>query len=71
MNKALKLLTRINLKTIRFNLKYFPFKTAIKFPVMVSNNVFLHKMKGKVILNGPIKNSDGTAWVWQGWHIRL
>ncbi|RFZ92823.1 acyltransferase [Mucilaginibacter conchicola] len=57
MNNVLKFLTRINLKTIRFNFKYFPFKTAIKFPVFISNNVFLHQMKGRVIINGPIKTA--------------
>jgi len=54
MNKALKLLSRINLKTIRFNLKYFPLKVALKLPVIIHRNVFLYKMNGKVIINGPI-----------------
>jgi len=54
MNKALKLFGRINLKTIRFNLKYFPFRVAVKLPVLVSNNVFLYKMNGRVVINGPI-----------------
>jgi acetyltransferase-like isoleucine patch superfamily enzyme len=57
MSNALKLLKRINLKSVRFNFKYFPFKTAIKFPVLISNNVFLHQMKGRVIINGPIKTA--------------
>jgi acetyltransferase-like isoleucine patch superfamily enzyme len=55
MNKLLKLLASINLRTIVFNFRYFPFKTAIKLPVLVSRNVFLHKMKGRIILNGPIR----------------
>lgn len=55
MNKALKLLGRINLKTIYFNFKYFPFGIAIRLPVLISNNVFLYKVKGQVIINGPIK----------------
>jgi acetyltransferase-like isoleucine patch superfamily enzyme len=57
MTKALKLLQRINLKSIRFNFKYFPFKIAIRFPVLISNNVFLHQMKGRVIINGPIRTA--------------
>ncbi|WP_183561351.1 acyltransferase [Mucilaginibacter sp. SP1R1] len=57
MIKALKFLKRINLKSIIFNFRYFPFKTAIKFPVLISNNVFLYKTKGRVIINGPIKTA--------------
>ncbi|OJW17000.1 acyltransferase [Mucilaginibacter sp. 44-25] len=57
MKNLLKFVTRINLKTIRFNFKYFPLKTAIKFPVLISNNVFLHQMKGRVIINGPIRTA--------------
>jgi acetyltransferase-like isoleucine patch superfamily enzyme len=57
MQKALKLLKRINLKTIIFNFHYFPFKTAIKLPVLIANNVFLHKMHGSVTFTGPIKTA--------------
>lgn len=57
MSKTLKLLSRINLKTIVFNFKYFPFKTAIKLPVLISNNIYLHKTKGKITINGPIKTA--------------
>ena len=57
MINALKFLARVNLKTIRFNFRYFPFKTAMKFPVLISNNVFLYQMKGRVILNGPIRTA--------------
>lgn len=57
MNKAWKLLSRVNLKTIIFNFKYFPFKMAVKLPVLISGNVFLHKMHGRVIINGPIKTA--------------
>ena len=57
MHKALKLLKRINLKTLRFNFTYFPFKTAVKLPVLISNNVYLHKLKGKVTLNGPVRTA--------------
>lgn len=57
MSKTLKLLSRVNLKSIIFNFKYFPFKTAIKLPVLISNNIYLHKTKGKIIINGPIKTA--------------
>ncbi len=55
MKKAFTLLRRVNFKTVVFNLKYFPFKTAVKLPVLLSGNVFLHKTKGRIIINGPIK----------------
>lgn len=57
MGKTLKLLSRINFKTIYFNLKYFPFKTAIKLPVMVSRNVLLNKLKGTITINGPVRTA--------------
>jgi len=57
MSKTLKLLSRVNLKSVIFNFKYFPFKTAIKLPVLISNNIYLHKMGGKVIINGPVKTA--------------
>lgn len=37
-------------KTIIFNLYYFPFRTAIHFPIIVSHRVCLRKMGGKVII---------------------
>ena len=54
MKKALKLLLRLNFKTIYFNLKYFPLKVAIKLPVLIGRQVFLSRMNGRVIINGPI-----------------
>jgi acetyltransferase-like isoleucine patch superfamily enzyme len=42
-------------KTIYFNLKYFPFRDAIKFPVIVSHRVVLAKTKGKIVIDSPIK----------------
>ena len=38
-------------KTIIFNFKYFPLKTAILFPVIVYHHVILRKLKGKIILH--------------------
>ena len=37
-------------KTLRFNFHYFPFKTAIKSPVMVSRRVYLRELHGKVLI---------------------
>ncbi|AMR33971.1 hypothetical protein A0256_22240 [Mucilaginibacter sp. PAMC 26640] len=58
MSKVLKLIRRVNFKTIIFNFKYFPFKTAVKLPVLISQNVFLHQLKGRVIINGPITTAQ-------------
>lgn len=41
-------------KTIFFNFHYFKFKDAIKLPVLVSHNVILNEVKGKVILGSRI-----------------
>jgi len=35
-------------KTLRFNFHYFPFKTALKLPVVVSHRTFLRELHGKV-----------------------
>ena len=37
-------------KTLRFNFHYFPFKTAIKSPVIVSRRVYLRELHGKVTI---------------------
>ena len=37
-------------KTLRFNLHYFPFKTALKLPVVVSHRTYLRELHGKVEL---------------------
>ncbi|MCM2996634.1 hypothetical protein M3647_04035 [Paenibacillus cellulositrophicus] len=44
-------------KTVYFNLKYFRFKDAIKFPVLVSHRVVLSKMKGSVEISAPLKTA--------------
>lgn len=38
-------------KTIYVNLHYFPFLTAIKLPILLTNKVRIKKLKGKVIIN--------------------
>ena len=37
-------------KTLRFNLHYFPLKTALKLPVIVSHRTYLRELHGKVEL---------------------
>ena len=37
-------------KTLRFNLHYFPLKTALKLPVVVSHRTYLRELHGKVAL---------------------
>ncbi len=41
-------------QTITFNLKYFSFKDAIRFPVLLSRKVRLNKLGGCVKLGGPV-----------------
>lgn len=55
MNKYIEILKRISLKTLYFNFKYFPFKEAIKFPVLISKNVFLLESKGSIKIDAPLK----------------
>ena len=43
------------IKTIRFNFNYFPLRTAVKMPVIVSHNVYLKEMSGQVEIQGDIK----------------
>ncbi len=54
MQKYLKVLSAINFKTLYFNLKYLPFKHAIKFPFLISNKVRLRNVTGKVEIEGNI-----------------
>ena len=42
-------------KTIRFNFKYFNFKTAVKLPVFISRRVKFKSLKGDVVLEGNIR----------------
>jgi len=55
MSKYLKFFKRVNLKSLYFNLKYLPFKDAIKFPFLISKNVFLLESKGVIKIDCPIK----------------
>ncbi|GKX67452.1 acyltransferase [Inconstantimicrobium mannanitabidum] len=42
-------------KTLIFNFKYFPLKTALKLPILVNYNVCLKEISGEVILDTDIR----------------
>lgn len=48
MNKTLKNLLKINIKTIYFNFKYLPFKQALFLPIFISRKCNLLVLKGEV-----------------------
>ena len=48
-------------KTICFNFKYFPFKQAVRLPILVSHRVVLKSLKGKIILNNKQKRKFGIS----------
>lgn len=48
-----KLITS-NLNTLRFNYHYFPLKVALRLPVVISSNVVLSSLRGKVVLVGRV-----------------
>jgi UDP-3-O-[3-hydroxymyristoyl] glucosamine N-acyltransferase len=43
-----------NFKTIYFNLRYLPFRQALKLPVLISKKVYLKEAKGVIEILGPI-----------------
>lgn len=49
--RRLYLFIRAIPKTLYFNLKYLPFKSAIKFPFFISHRVWLMETKGTVKIN--------------------
>ena len=53
--RKLFLLIRALPKTIYFNFHYFPFKQALKLPLLISHHVILRETKGKVILTSPAR----------------
>ena len=58
----LRLFFKLNLfKTIYFNLKMFPLKIALKFPVFVYGKIKFYSLSGKIIFNCPIKT--GTVQI--------
>lgn len=55
MRKYLNFLLKLNFKTIYFNVKYLPFRQAIKLPILVSSKVYLRVTSGKLIIECPIR----------------
>ena len=55
VNKYIKFLKLVNFKSLYFNLKYLPLKDAVKFPFLISKNVFLLETNGTIELDAPIK----------------
>ena len=53
LNK-IKKLGKLNFKTILFNFHYLPFKSAIKFPVLICSKVVFVSLKGKLVINTPL-----------------
>jgi acetyltransferase-like isoleucine patch superfamily enzyme len=49
-----EVLFSINPKTIYFNFKYFPFRQAIRFPVLVAFRTYLFKTGGEIVLHAPL-----------------
>lgn len=42
-------------RSLYFNLRMFPLKTAIKIPVFIANNVVIRSLKGKLVFNSDVK----------------
>lgn len=63
MEKHFKFLARVNFKSLIFNLKYLPFKQAIKFPFLISRKVSLLETKGEIV----IKNNIQTGMIQIGY----
>ena len=56
ITSTLKWLKKTNpWKTVYFNFHYFPFKTAIRMPVFVCWRSELYTMKGKIVIDAPVR----------------
>lgn len=54
--KVINIVFDVNwLKTLIFNLHYFPIKQSYKFPVFVYRRTVLRELKGHIIIKGPVK----------------
>jgi len=47
--------SKLSFKTIYFNFKYLPFKSALKFPILISSKVRLVKCEGEIHIEGPLR----------------
>ena len=50
----IKKLLSINLITLYLNLKYFRFRDAIKFPILIFGRTSIHSLKGNILYTGKI-----------------
>lgn len=49
---------KINImKTVYFNLRMFPFKTAFKWPVVFYESICLDNLSGRIIIEGPVSRA--------------
>lgn len=55
LKRLLAKIKKLNLKTIYFNFRYFPLKTAFKLPVFISANSKILNSKGSIKINDTIK----------------
>lgn len=55
-DKLKKLFSLNIVKTLYVNLHYFPFRTALKFPVIIYRNVNLSQLEGKITINTPVRS---------------
>lgn len=55
-DKLKKLFSLNIVKTLYVNFHYFPFKTALKFPIFIYGNVKLSQIGGKITVNTPVRS---------------
>lgn len=55
-DKLKKLFSLNFVKTLYVNFYYFPFSTALKFPVLIYKNVKLSRMAGKITINTSVRS---------------
>lgn len=55
-DKLKKLFSLNIVKTLYVNFYYFPFKTALKFPIFIYGNVKLSQIAGKITVNTPVRS---------------
>lgn len=55
MMKYITFLLKLNYNTIYLNFKYFPFREALKFPILASSKSFLKTTSGQIEVDAPLK----------------
>ncbi|MGG7662162.1 acyltransferase [Dyadobacter sp. BHUBP1] len=55
IKNVIKLISRLNFKTIYFNLKYLPLRQALLLPILVSKRTYLRNTSGKIKINAPLR----------------